>query len=538
MRHLPGETDMRSNLRSVAATLGALLLCACEAAEPAVEQRSSSRTPQSDAQGTADAGNQPPQKPAQVLPPPTTAEKTTSDGEASSDGLETATAPATASEGDDAGAGADESTAVATSTSLDGTQTATETATSGSDTAVATGTDSDPDPEIIDRAEVDADDTLTYDDFAKDFLDTWCVGCHGALNGSSPGIRLDVYADVGATQGVYTTREALADRIALNTMPPGGPKPTLEDRLALLAWVEAGAPEAEPTVTPPPAFEADVSEPNAVEEAPVAGSFTVQLSFANAAAGAVWSLFYTQTPGDQTNGTAIVTGQPVTTTSYAWDTSNVANATYYLYVVATSGGVTEKASSVGSVKVANAPNSAPAIALAGAFATATTAGFVDASSGSVQITYTVSDADGDTVALKIERSGDGGATYGTLIVDGHTQTSSYTWSAPVGGDLVNERIRITADDGEGGVTAVESPVYVMSTNAYTYSGSIGALLTPQCGCHPNGLPAGTPFDPASYASVFANRNLVATKSINGNMGSLSSVQKNRLLVWIKRGAPQ
>jgi mono/diheme cytochrome c family protein len=485
----------------------------------------------SSAQGTGDADNQPPRKPTLVLPPPTAAEKSTSGGEADPD------VNATATEDDDTAAG-DESTAVATSTAGDGTDTDTATATGGSDTATSTGTDVDADSELIDRAEVEADDTLTYNDFAKDFLDTWCVACHGAQNGSAPGIRLDVYADAGGMQGVYTTREALADRIALNTMPPGGSKPTLEDRLALLAWVEAGAPEADPIVTPAPAFDADVTEPNAVEEAPSTDSFTVQLSFANAAAGAVWSLYYTQTPGDQTNGTAIVTGQPVTTTSYAWDTSNVANATYYLYVVATSGGVTVKASSVGSVKVANASNNAPTIALAGTFAAATTAGFVDASSGTVQITYTVSDADGDTVSLKIERSSNGGATYGTLIVDGHTQTSSYTWSTPTSGDLVNERIRITAADGKGGASTVESPVYVMSTNAYTYDGSIGSLLTAQCGCHPNGQPAGTPYDPGSYASVFSNRNLIKTKSVDGGMGGLSPAEKDKLLVWIKRGAPQ
>jgi hypothetical protein len=312
----------------------------------------------------------------------------------------------------------------------------TATGTGSSDTTTSTGTDVDADSEIIDRAEVEADDTLTYDDFAKDFLDTWCVACHGAQHGSVSGIRLDVYADAGGMQGVYTTREALADRIAFNTMPPGGSMPTLEDRLAFLAWVEAGAQEADPI-----------------------------------------------DPG-------------------------------------------------------NAANSAPTIAFAGAFATATTAGFVDASGGSVQITYTASDVDGDPVALKIERSSNGGATYGTLIVNGHTQPSSYTWSTPTAGDLVDERIRITADDGKGGVSTVESPVYVMSTNAYTYDGSIGSLLTAQCGCHPNGQPAGTPYDPGSYASVFSNRNLIKTKSVDGGMGGLSPAEKDKLLVWIKRGAPQ
>lgn len=90
--------------------------------------------------------------------------------------------------------------------------------------------------------------TLTYDNFGKQFMDTYCIRCHSsALTGNDRfgaprGHDYDTLAGVQAMpEHIDETSAAGPD--AVNTaMPPGAPFPSESERRQLGEWLACGAP--------------------------------------------------------------------------------------------------------------------------------------------------------------------------------------------------------------------------------------------------------------------------------------------------------
>jgi hypothetical protein len=93
-----------------------------------------------------------------------------------------------------------------------------------------------------------AGNDLTYDNFGRTFMETYCVPCHGSE--SSP-YRNDPKAanfDFRTLEGVRANNAhidvaAAAGPFAVNTyMPTSGPFPTEDDRRKLGVWLACGVP--------------------------------------------------------------------------------------------------------------------------------------------------------------------------------------------------------------------------------------------------------------------------------------------------------
>jgi hypothetical protein len=83
----------------------------------------------------------------------------------------------------------------------------------------------------------DAGTPLTYDNFGKDFMTTYCVRCHGGPNGYSSRAFTDV--DTIRAQAADIFRNAAEDNV---TMPPGPDDPPKDERYKLAEWLSCGAP--------------------------------------------------------------------------------------------------------------------------------------------------------------------------------------------------------------------------------------------------------------------------------------------------------
>ena len=78
---------------------------------------------------------------------------------------------------------------------------------------------------------------LTYDNFGKDFMTTYCVRCHGGPNGYSSRAFTDV--DLVRANAADIFRNAAAGNV---TMPPGPDDPPKDQRDKLAEWLACGAP--------------------------------------------------------------------------------------------------------------------------------------------------------------------------------------------------------------------------------------------------------------------------------------------------------
>jgi uncharacterized membrane protein len=90
--------------------------------------------------------------------------------------------------------------------------------------------------------------TQTYATFAEPLLAQYCTSCHsaalaGAARSSAPvGLDFDTLTDVRAAAAAID-RVAGSGPDAVNTdMPPGSPRPSLDQRVQLAAWLACGAP--------------------------------------------------------------------------------------------------------------------------------------------------------------------------------------------------------------------------------------------------------------------------------------------------------
>ncbi len=79
--------------------------------------------------------------------------------------------------------------------------------------------------------------TLTYANFGRDFMTTYCVQCHGGPNGYSSRSFTDVTTIRAQAADIF--RNAAEDN---TTMPPGPADPPKDERYKLAEWLACGAP--------------------------------------------------------------------------------------------------------------------------------------------------------------------------------------------------------------------------------------------------------------------------------------------------------
>jgi uncharacterized membrane protein len=93
-----------------------------------------------------------------------------------------------------------------------------------------------------------SDETLTYENFGREFLETYCTRCHSselsgsARHGAPVGYDWDRIESV-REHAARIDKMAAAGPLATNTtMPPGEPRPEVLERERLGEWLECGAP--------------------------------------------------------------------------------------------------------------------------------------------------------------------------------------------------------------------------------------------------------------------------------------------------------
>jgi uncharacterized membrane protein len=90
--------------------------------------------------------------------------------------------------------------------------------------------------------------TLTYGTFGQQFMEAYCIGCHssqlkGAARNGAP-----EYHDFDTLPGIRSVSDHIDQTTAVGpaasnlVMPPGGTKPTEEERRRLGEWIACGAP--------------------------------------------------------------------------------------------------------------------------------------------------------------------------------------------------------------------------------------------------------------------------------------------------------
>lgn len=84
--------------------------------------------------------------------------------------------------------------------------------------------------------------TLTYDNFGRAFLSTWCQRCHGAAGPAREGAPGGY--DFGTEKDAIAWRARIFARAAgeNTTMPPGPDDPPLEERQKLAEWLSCTTP--------------------------------------------------------------------------------------------------------------------------------------------------------------------------------------------------------------------------------------------------------------------------------------------------------
>lgn len=90
--------------------------------------------------------------------------------------------------------------------------------------------------------------TVTYENFGKDFMARYCLRCHstqvkaGARNGAPDDHNFDTLDEVQGLRD-HIDQKAGSGPAATNTdMPRNDPKPTVEERKKLAEWLACGAP--------------------------------------------------------------------------------------------------------------------------------------------------------------------------------------------------------------------------------------------------------------------------------------------------------
>jgi uncharacterized membrane protein len=79
--------------------------------------------------------------------------------------------------------------------------------------------------------------TLTYSNFGKGFVDSYCIGCHSSA-ANQGGISLEGEGNIGKVKSKMYAEAAASN----SEMPPAGKKaPTADERTKLGEWLACGA---------------------------------------------------------------------------------------------------------------------------------------------------------------------------------------------------------------------------------------------------------------------------------------------------------
>jgi hypothetical protein len=198
-------------------------------------------------------------------------------------------------------------------------------------------------------------------------------------------------------------------------------------------------------------LEADNRIPGVAFDSPPSGqtatdaSFTILTTFSNVQILDTWNVYYVSDVTPNKSG-AIAVNLPVTSRTIQWDTTQLPAGEYYFYAELNANDSIITATSRGSILITHDQvdtNSSPVVSLS-----TPNGGEVLTTGSSVNIAWTASDSDGDSLTADLDYSADGGNTWSTLV-EGVSE-SSYTWdidSTFTPG--INYRVRVTVQDDSG-----------------------------------------------------------------------------------------
>lgn len=89
--------------------------------------------------------------------------------------------------------------------------------------------------------------TISYENFAKTFLASYCNSCHSVNSTSRRGAPIAYQFDT--YEATFALRNRIFLRSAANntTMPPGPDDPPETERMKLAEWIACGAPKTTPS---------------------------------------------------------------------------------------------------------------------------------------------------------------------------------------------------------------------------------------------------------------------------------------------------
>ena len=141
--------------------------------------------------------------------------------------------------------------------------------------------------------------------------------------------------------------------------------------------------------------------------------------------------------------------------SYTWDTGTVVDGTIYRVKV-TAGDGEDSGSDLSDTNFTIDNDRSPDVAV-----TAPDGG--ETWSGTQQITWTATDADGDTLAIDLSFSIDSGDNW-TVISADESNDGSYAWNTAAVDNGLSYQIKVEADDGTNVVSDVSEAVFTVFTN--------------------------------------------------------------------------
>jgi hypothetical protein len=90
--------------------------------------------------------------------------------------------------------------------------------------------------------------TLTYTNFARNFMATYCLRCHtasivGSARQAPPDRNFDDLTSIRSLAHPIDQQAGAGPAATHLTMPPNGAAPTITERMQLSQWLACGAPQ-------------------------------------------------------------------------------------------------------------------------------------------------------------------------------------------------------------------------------------------------------------------------------------------------------
>ncbi len=273
------------------------------------------------------------------------------------------------------------------------------------------------------------------------------------------------------------------------------------------------------------------------------GKVKISVAFTGASDGATWSIYYAMS-AKATDGVEIAADLPATETSVDWDTQGLTPAVYYLYAELTDGGETTRHNAAAKITVKAKDGSGPVTNTKPTLSLTSPNGENVFVAGVPQaVTFAAADADKDKLIYKVEYSADGGTTW--KVAADKLDAPTFSWDVAGLAQGINYRVRVSADDGKGGVAQVTSAKsFGVATKPMTFAGAMGEMLATNCaGCHagagPNiGVFRSDDFDLATVGVSDKQTNI--KKRVDANTmppaAPLSAADREVMTMWLWSGA--